>query len=767
MKSKMLLMIFLLNISLSLNALIPDKDNAVLLQENEIICKRGTTTYRINNFQNKKYFLLIKDYYIRDYALYEGDNKIEYETYSSNDYFFKLNGNNIIYLVAAPYIDYCLSFRLLDSNSIIMKENEEFLHPIVDYNTFIKTKINNVKKKHLIFYINNISSQYTIYVNNKSYSKHSSEVLSIIPEVDELEIEINIVSSRQVASLKYISIPYYNITSDYYKCVKDTEFFKRTYFIHLNETKKYLFISYNNNSFDYYKDDMMYSKLNEFNSKSYKSIFLLQKNKGCFQVFYLDSPWFEIKEGNSYTILNSERYNFMIHNKNDDISNIILSIYSEENNFLNELEIENHKIILQIEKENNLYLYKVNINLNWGSRYYISVKANFNLNSKDFINVNFKISEDINKEEKGNSSSSAKIGLIIMFSILGGILLIGIIARVVCIVLKKRKKIKLEEIKQMKLLQEEEFEEKARNIYQLIINDYTLIQKVCLICNEIDNTIITLDDNKEIDIIEDINNNRFSNILSYITPEKCCHLYHDKCCLKGNWDKKKLQNPKRCNFCVNFMTLNNMKKFGCFFSEKSFTKSLNLSGDDYKIKRENIKNIEDIFYSKLDTSYKINKSKRDNLLRLKKINSKFLKYQDLLHNDYFKYYSINYNSCDFDALEDDLNEEISRKKQERQRQQEKEREYEEQNRALPLLRCHDCYNTCLFCHGDMKSSFSGNHLRHYNTYKAHNRCINDKESCCICHYKKGTIVCENCCYYCYKSNPNRRYKCFYCKREFD
>ena len=121
-----------------------------------------------------------------------------------------------------------------------------------------------------------------------------------------------------------------------------------------------------------------------------------------------------------------------------------------------------------------------------------------------------------------------------MFSILGGILLIGIIARVVGIVLKKRKKIKLEEIKQMKLLQEEEFEEKARNIYQLIINDYTQIQKVCLICNEIDNTIITLDDNKEIDIIEDINNNRFSNILIYITPEKCCHLYHDKCCLKGN-----------------------------------------------------------------------------------------------------------------------------------------------------------------------------------------------------------------------------------------
>ena len=36
MKSKMLLMIFLLNISLSLNALIPDKDNAVLFQENEI-----------------------------------------------------------------------------------------------------------------------------------------------------------------------------------------------------------------------------------------------------------------------------------------------------------------------------------------------------------------------------------------------------------------------------------------------------------------------------------------------------------------------------------------------------------------------------------------------------------------------------------------------------------------------------------------------------------------------------------------------------------
>ena len=114
------------------------------------------------------------------------------------------------------------------------------------------------------------------------------------------------------------------------------------------------------------------------------------------------------------------------------------------------------------------------------------------------------------------------------------------------------------------------------------------------------------------------------------------------------------------------MTLDNMKKFGCFFTEEAFISSLKLLNDNV-IKRENIKIIEDIFYSTLDTSYKIDKTKRDKLFRLKKINAKFLKNKDILSKDFFTYYSMNYNSCDFDELEDNLDEEIKREKKRRQR----------------------------------------------------------------------------------------------------
>ena len=764
--AKIFFVIFLLNISLSLHELTPDKDNSILLQENEIICKRGTNTYKINNYQNKNYFLLILDYYISDYALYEGDNKIEKETYSSNDYFFRINGNNILYLVVNPYIDYCISFRFVDSNSITLKENEEFLHPIVDYYTRITTKINNVKNKHLIFYVKDIYSySYYIYVNSKSYHKYSSgEVLSIIPEEDELTIEIEIVGSRVVAALKYISLPYTNITSDIFKCMNETEFYAQTYFINPNKTKDYIFISYNDNSFEYYKDDKTQYSLNEFNTKSNDNLLLLQNDTGCFQVLYLDNRWIEIEEGKSYNILNSESYSFLYHNSNGDLDSFILLIYSTENNFLNKLKVENKIQNLQIEKENDLYVYKINVSLSWDSKYYISIYANFNLNSKDFINVEFKIKEDINEEE---GLSSTTIGLIIMFSIIGGILLIGVVARIIEVLLKVRKENKEKERKRTKLLEEKKFRENARNIYQLIVKDYTLINKVCLICSNIDKSIIIDDDVNEIDVVEDINNGRFDNLHDYITPKSCCHLYHDKCCDNENWNKRKLKVNTTCHLCLNFMTLDNMKKFGCFFTEKAFIGSLDLHKDNNQIKRENIKNIEDIFYSKLDTSYKIDKTKRDKLFRLKKINAKFLKNNDILYQNYFKYYSMNYNSCDFDELEDNLDEEIKQEKRRRQRIYEQEREYEEQNRKTRLKICSGCYNTCLYCNGNIKNSFPNGYGNRGGLIFAHNKCINDKYSCCICHSKKGTEDCNNCCNYCQKKNPLRYCKCYYCKKHFD
>ena len=215
------------------------------------------------------------------------------------------------------------------------------------------------------------------------------------------------------------------------------------------------------------------------------------------------------------------------------------------------------------------------------------------------------------------------------------------------------------------------------------------------------------------------------------------------------------------------MTLDNMKKFGCFFTEEAFIGSLNLHENDYKIKRENIKNIEDIFYSKLDASYKIDTTKRDKLFRLKKINAKFLRNNDILHQDYFKYYSMNCNFCDFDKLEEDLDEEIEQEKRKRKRWNEQERESEEQNRKTRLKICSGCYNTCLYCHGNIKNSFPKYKEFRGEFIFAHNKCINDKYSCCICHSKQGTEDCKNCCNYCQKNHTMRYCKCHYCQKYFD
>ena len=66
--------------------LIPDKDNAITITENEIKCNKGLFTYKIMNSKNKKYFLFVKGYYIKDYDLYEGDTELSYESNSYNDH---------------------------------------------------------------------------------------------------------------------------------------------------------------------------------------------------------------------------------------------------------------------------------------------------------------------------------------------------------------------------------------------------------------------------------------------------------------------------------------------------------------------------------------------------------------------------------------------------------------------------------------------------------------------------------------------------------
>lgn len=758
------ILLFLLCLSLFLFELTPDKDNAILISEYEIKCSIKTVTYKIYNNQAKKYFLLIKSHSISEFALYEGDTKLSEETHFEDDYFFPLKGSNVIYLVVNTYFEYCLSFILMDSNSITLKNNEEFLHPIVNYPTNINTIIQNVKDKHFIIYAENTGYSYYIYVNGKKHDKYSGEIFSLIPEEDQLEIKIQILKNKVVTSIRYISIPYSNITSDIFKCIDNNDPIQ-SYFIKNNDQEKSIFISYNNNSVDYYENDELEKKLNNF-IYSEGDYFLLTKDKGCFQILYLYSFRLKIKEeGSSYKILNSEKYSFDFYKYYDNkkIDRFILSIYSSENNFINELTIENKKQNLNIEKEKNLFVYNIEISprFNIITRFEISVDIKFNLNSKDFIDVILKIRDET--DEADNT------GLIIFLSILFGILAVGIILFIIEKIIVGKKREKEERLKEMKLLAQEKFKEKTKNFYSLIQKDYTLIEKVCLLCTNMDksNNNVNYNNNEEIDAIDDFNKGNYLNLYDFISPKECCHLFHDNCIHENDYIKSKIKNPERCNFCRNFMTLDNMKKFGCFFSEKSFIDSCSFYNNNNNIKRENIKIIEDIFYSLLDSSWKIDRVKKEKLLKLKDINKKFLKKKDILTEDYFTYYKINYTD-DLDEIEKDLDDEIIKRKKKKQKEQEILIELEEQNRHLPLLRCSECKNTCLFCHGNIKESFPKiTAMYAIHTYCAHNKCILDKYSCCICNKNEGRFNCDRICYYCQKKDPFRYLKCFYCKRDFD
>ena len=117
------------SISLSFNELVPDKDNAISLNELDIKCDNGIITYKISNSQNLNYFHLIKDTSITEFELYDDDNKLSYETSNIYDFFYPITPNHILYLVVNVQNDNCISFKYYDSNSINLKMNEEYSYP--------------------------------------------------------------------------------------------------------------------------------------------------------------------------------------------------------------------------------------------------------------------------------------------------------------------------------------------------------------------------------------------------------------------------------------------------------------------------------------------------------------------------------------------------------------------------------------------------------------------------------------------------------------
>ena len=74
----------------------------------------------------------------------------------------------------------------------------------------------------------------------------------------------------------------------------------------------------------------------------------------------------------------------------------------------------------------------------------------------------------------------------------------------------------------MRLLNEKNALDKGADFYSRIQDDYSYINKVCILCNDLDNTIQSNSyyySHEQIDIIEDINNGTFENLYDYINPK--------------------------------------------------------------------------------------------------------------------------------------------------------------------------------------------------------------------------------------------------------
>ena len=766
--------LLLISIFFSLN-LVPDKDKAITLDEYNIRCYSGTYTYKIENSDNRKYLVLIKASSISKYDLYGGDNGdkiLSYEKSIYYDYFYPLNGNKTLYFVIQTYSSLCFSYMFSDYNYIYLKNGEEYKHPIVNYETRIYTEIENVSGKHFIFCVGKTWEPYTIRLNGETYRKtKTNEIISMIPEKNNMTVYLDMGSTYRVISLKYMTNSYINITDDTYKCISYDDI--KTYFI--NKANDYLMISFTDDSqYEFYENDKP-TTINEnyIYSLASSNFFFLPKLDACFQLSFLDKSSIEINNGYSLKIINSKNYEFIINN-NDFKSldtNIILYINSTSNNFIKSLKINHSSKTINIEQKDNDYFYKISFFPEEKNKLFdINVDIIFNLDSQDYIIVKFKV-ETIAPKKK---SYLFVIGIVVPIVLLP---IIYILIKYYCKVYKDKKKEEYNKIKKdMKLLEEKNALDKGSEFYSRIKDDYSYINKICVLCNDLDDTV-PIDyedsyyyDHKEINIINDINNGEFENFYDYVTPKKCYHSFHDGCCKKNRNYKKYFKDPKNCLFCNLYLTCENFQKFGLFFSENFVGEFIFNEGKKEKRlklfdkKKKMIREIENIFYSKIESSDNIDNQKKENLLKIRKMNKTFLdNFRYVKSKDNFACYKININEIT-DSMIDDLDYEI---KKQREKIEEKNRRLLEEkraNRKVPLRVCSQCRRICVICGGDAIFSRKSN-IREKKTLGAHERCSDEDGLCYMCG-KKGNENAQNYCFDCDKEGKNLSEECYYCHEGF-
>ena len=779
------ILLFFALISFTVNALTPDKDKAEKLSENEIKCHQKLKTYEINNSKNKNYFVFIKNYYVSSYALFtESDTEIPVDSYLNDDYFYPVKNYAKLYLVIDNYINYCYSFIFADEKSKTLKENEEFFHPMLNYGQNIEFKISDILNKFVILYFNNAKAYYIFLDGKLQGETRYSSIFSYISKKDSVNIKLQILGVNIVPSIIYKSFSYSNISKDTFFCNENSNF-GHAYFITRDTSKNYFYIQFSNNNSEFYENYELQEGLSfieyYYSSDNY---FILHKNKGCFQILYLDYRVIEINQTVSYKFLNSENFEFKVEKpEKDRILN--LGIFSEENNFIKEIYVGDKKINFEIKFENNKYIYNYIKEYEGNyfpiSPYHFTIK--FNTNNKPYITVGFNLNYEIMED------NTVKISLIIVFSVFGFFGLIAFLCRglpclIECYRLKKK----------------ENREKEISNLYNLISKDFSLIEKICFIClkndhikfanstkteNELMTTlnsdIIDDNDNNEnnFDIADDINKGRFKDFVSYVTPKKCTHFFHENC------------RTRRCYLCQNYITLENMKKFGCFFYGFELKDSIN--SNTYK--KTILNDLINKFFSFVEKDNKILFYKKEKLLKIKKIIEKNKKNEDLLYSSGTEYYDLNIDA-DLDQLENDLDEEIEKAKERRRNRQYEDdddddnyynhrnnnninnnriREERDQNKLLILKVCVDCRKNCGICGSNIEAvgRAEGHTIGSSKSIKAHKKCIRDLQNCYMCggHGHKDAY---NICYRCWAVIPgvnnskqkDRIHSCYYCHKRF-
>ena len=426
----------------------------------------------------------------------------------------------------------------------------------------------------------NPNASYYIYINGvKYFARSGSYVFSLISEENEMNIKLELPGGKILASFTYMTALYYNLTNDYLKC-EDDSYYLRSYFIKKPKISySYFWYSLSNKNIEYYNNNQLKSGLNQivpyvnWNNEEY---FILMKDKGCFQLKYLNNvDKIIIYNNDTLLISTSDTYKFKFTDKTDNYLNI--TIYSKEKNFINKIKIENELKNLDIKNMNDTYYYNF---ISTNEYKTINFEINFNLNNKEYIFVNFRIEYYIPpKEPEKNENGSNYTGYYVFAAIMGSIIVITDIIIIIKIIMKKCKSYKEEKEVEELMLRNKEKKEKIENFYELIKKNCTKIEKVCLVClNEDEDNEIHFYKNisNNGDIINDINFGKFKNFLNYIEPKKCPHFYHEKCLKNSEKIKNELTRAYNCPFCRLFMTSNNLKNFGCFFT-KSFFKNFYLN----------------------------------------------------------------------------------------------------------------------------------------------------------------------------------------------